>query len=207
MSLTRSSLCTLLLRTPLFIPCRYGIGSLKESAERITATAAEAPEDHSIIFMGHNGPSGIAGLMVQCPSDGMKYFLSRHLENTASIVFMGHNGPSGMVGQGLMVQCRHSILECAMPSQCIRLDDGVVILSWSVQCRHSALGWMMVSSPYSGVPSPCLELSIPFSPGLGSKPHDMCGKDFPSKRQGIGGDFGDTGESAYGPSIFRIIHI
>ena len=38
--------------------CRYNVGSLKESAERIASAAAGAPEDHAIIFLGHNGPSG-----------------------------------------------------------------------------------------------------------------------------------------------------
>ncbi|KAK1375726.1 Metallophos domain-containing protein [Heracleum sosnowskyi] len=38
---------------------RYGIGNMEESAKRIYEAALGAPEDHSIIFLAHNGPTGL----------------------------------------------------------------------------------------------------------------------------------------------------
>ncbi|KAH9608475.1 hypothetical protein KSS87_020783 [Heliosperma pusillum] len=41
------------------LTARYGVSNMEESANRIHAAATRAPEDHSIIFLAHNGPTGL----------------------------------------------------------------------------------------------------------------------------------------------------
>lgn len=38
---------------------RYGVRDMDGSAERILQAAMGTPEDHSIIFLAHNGPTGV----------------------------------------------------------------------------------------------------------------------------------------------------
>eukprot|EP01018_Ginkgo_biloba_P006420 Gb_33179 [translate_table: standard] len=38
---------------------RYGVNDMKESARKIYETALGAPEGHSIVFLAHNGPTGL----------------------------------------------------------------------------------------------------------------------------------------------------
>ena len=40
-------------------PFRYGIHDMEASTKRIYETALETPEDHVIIFLAHNGPTGM----------------------------------------------------------------------------------------------------------------------------------------------------
>lgn len=44
---------------PKLLSARYGIRKMEESAKRIYKTALGTPEDHSIIFLAHNGPTGL----------------------------------------------------------------------------------------------------------------------------------------------------
>lgn len=44
---------------PKLLSKRYGIRSMEESAKRIYKAALGTPEDHSIIFLAHNGPTGL----------------------------------------------------------------------------------------------------------------------------------------------------
>ncbi|KAL8145318.1 uncharacterized protein LOC141706921 isoform X2 [Apium graveolens] len=44
---------------PKLLSKRYGIRSMEESAKRIYKSALGTPEDHSIIFLAHNGPTGL----------------------------------------------------------------------------------------------------------------------------------------------------
>ncbi|KAL6554894.1 hypothetical protein OROGR_006152 [Orobanche gracilis] len=47
-----------LFRKKLLAP-RYGVRDLEESAKRIYEAALGTPEEHSIIFLAHNGPTGL----------------------------------------------------------------------------------------------------------------------------------------------------
>ncbi|KAL1817687.1 hypothetical protein ACET3Z_020261 [Daucus carota] len=44
---------------PKLLSKRYGVKTMEESAKRIYKAALGAPEDHSIIFLAHNGPTGL----------------------------------------------------------------------------------------------------------------------------------------------------
>jgi hypothetical protein len=43
----------------LQLPCSYGVNDMAESAEKIYAAAAGAPERHSVVLLAHNGPTGL----------------------------------------------------------------------------------------------------------------------------------------------------
>ncbi|KAK4369842.1 hypothetical protein RND71_009317 [Anisodus tanguticus] len=49
--------CRPLFRKQL-LKARYGVSDMDGSAERILQAAMDTPEDHSIIFLAHNGPTG-----------------------------------------------------------------------------------------------------------------------------------------------------
>lgn len=38
---------------------RYAVHDMNRSAEKIYENAVGAPQDHSVIFLAHNGPTGI----------------------------------------------------------------------------------------------------------------------------------------------------
>uniref|UniRef100_A0A7C9DIW6 Calcineurin-like phosphoesterase domain-containing protein n=2 Tax=Opuntia streptacantha TaxID=393608 RepID=A0A7C9DIW6_OPUST len=42
---------------------RYGVHNMEESAERIYAASRGTPEDHFLIFLAHNGPTGLGSNM------------------------------------------------------------------------------------------------------------------------------------------------
>ena len=44
----------------LNFPLRYGVKDMKTSAKRIYEAAIGAPEDHLVIILAHNGPTGAA---------------------------------------------------------------------------------------------------------------------------------------------------
>lgn len=37
---------------------RYGVRNLEESKKKLIDAASGAPDDHSLVFLAHNGPSG-----------------------------------------------------------------------------------------------------------------------------------------------------
>ncbi|XP_021735814.1 uncharacterized protein LOC110702422 [Chenopodium quinoa] len=41
------------------LKARYGVQNMEESAQKIHMAAIGTPEDHSIIFLSHNGPTGL----------------------------------------------------------------------------------------------------------------------------------------------------
>ncbi|KAH9567151.1 hypothetical protein CY35_03G015800 [Sphagnum magellanicum] len=47
------------LSAPRLCKRRYAVRNLKESAEKITAAALQAPPEHSLVFLAHNGPAGL----------------------------------------------------------------------------------------------------------------------------------------------------
>lgn len=38
--------------------CRYGVNDMEESAKKIYEAAIGTPEEHFVIFLAHNGPTG-----------------------------------------------------------------------------------------------------------------------------------------------------
>uniref|UniRef100_A0A803KUH9 Calcineurin-like phosphoesterase domain-containing protein n=1 Tax=Chenopodium quinoa TaxID=63459 RepID=A0A803KUH9_CHEQI len=49
---------------------RYGVQNMEESAHKIHMAASGTPEDHSIIFLSHNGPTGLgSGVDDMCGKD------------------------------------------------------------------------------------------------------------------------------------------
>ena len=42
---------------------RWGVKGMKESAHKIEALAVEAPREHALIFLAHNGPTGRKHIM------------------------------------------------------------------------------------------------------------------------------------------------
>lgn len=45
------------------LTARYGVHNMKESADRIHKAATGSPEEHSIVFLAHNGPTGLGSSM------------------------------------------------------------------------------------------------------------------------------------------------
>lgn len=39
--------------------CRYGVNDMAESAKRIYDAATNAPKEHAVILLAHNGPTGV----------------------------------------------------------------------------------------------------------------------------------------------------
>lgn len=56
--------CTCMLAalqlTGMDSPFRYGIHDMEASAKRIYETTLGTPEDHVVIFLAHNGPTGMS---------------------------------------------------------------------------------------------------------------------------------------------------
>ncbi|KAJ0965889.1 hypothetical protein J5N97_027027 [Dioscorea zingiberensis] len=48
---------------PRLLSARYGVNDMESSAKRIFEAALEAPEGHCIIFLAHNGPTGLGSKM------------------------------------------------------------------------------------------------------------------------------------------------
>ncbi|XP_072981052.1 uncharacterized protein [Typha angustifolia] len=44
---------------PRLLSMRYGVNDMEESAKKIYETAVETPEEHSVILLAHNGPTGL----------------------------------------------------------------------------------------------------------------------------------------------------
>jgi uncharacterized protein (TIGR04168 family) len=38
---------------------RFGVASFEESAEKIVASSLQAPQQHSLVLLAHNGPRGL----------------------------------------------------------------------------------------------------------------------------------------------------
>lgn len=47
------------------LPLRYGVQDMDGSAKRICKAAMGAPEDHMVIILAHNGPTGLRVLLNQ----------------------------------------------------------------------------------------------------------------------------------------------